>query len=349
MHKSSIDIELIQFLLACKQSAIIDQLEANITPYLEQLQNYQKLPPKTFHYRQTPPSSFTPTEPHLISPSSEATRLGKEAIKNQKVHAICLAGGVGSRLNFKRPKALFPIREGVTLLDYFISKLPPGLTFTMMCSSMGVELINEALPSHFPKPLIQSNLPYLNQKFKWILTPNGILEGPSGNGSLLNLLETTHYLKELKEAGVESLIIFPIDNPLITPYDPQLIGAHLLNNNEVTVKGFQKGPQDLKVGSFAQNGDQTVIIDYHHPLPNKLKYGNTNHFCLSIEWLENHLTSLPIHWVPKTAQGVQVFKGERFITDLLSKANKASIFPSERAQCFHPLKSQDDLKSLILN
>ena len=337
---------LIQFLRSIHQEQLIRELDQH--PSLSaQLANYRQRPTQELLYHPLATYQTTFEPPHtLYPPTANAQKCGEQALMMNQVHAICLAAGTGSRLNFSKPKALFPILKDETLLDIQLNSLKDDQTISYLCSQMGSSAIQDKLPSHFPPVLTQTSLPYFNEKKEWIVENNQILEGPDGNGSLLLALKESNTLELLQAQGVEHIIPLPIDNPLLTPYDPYLIGNHILHGAQITIKCFKRETSDQKVGAIGLSDNKTCIVDYHHLKDERLNYANTNHIVIRIDWLMQHLKALPIHWVPKTIHCGKIYKGERFITDLIQDADKVALHVEKKEECFAPLKTQDDVTHL---
>jgi UDP-N-acetylglucosamine pyrophosphorylase len=271
------------------------------------------------------------------NPTTISARLGP----TDQVASIILAGGEGSRLGFNLPKALLPIPfrgETKRLIDIFLDKTPKGKKLTLLTSKSGYPILKKEKVDC----LVQENLPYLTENFEWKLREDDghLMQGPDGNGGLLRALFQSGYLEKLKKAGILYIEILPIDNPLLTPYDPLLIGAHIHSGSEITAKAFKREDPNEKVGVFALSQGKTTIIDYTKEAHTEaLLWANINHMVLNISFLEK-VHSLPIHWVKKG----NFYKGEQFITDLLSLASCVSIIAVERKSSFTPIKTISDIK-----
>ncbi|MDN3504586.1 MAG: UTP--glucose-1-phosphate uridylyltransferase [Rhabdochlamydiaceae bacterium] len=342
---------IISFLKATSHEELIPQVRKLNSNKLQNLINqifqFQKRPLHHFKY------CLPPLTPSSINPPSSLFRegdplIGNEAIKNGKVHAIILAGGSGSRLKFDKPKALFPLFQDKTLLQLLEEQVPSHLDLTILATQEGAKQINRS------DMIIQSELPYLTHDYKWKLNHDGtLLCGPDGNGALLHILKDSGKIELWKKQGIETVIILNVDNPLLPPYDPHLLGVHLSNRFELTVKGYAKDESDKKVGSFATYQDKLHIIDYNDSdIVNSLKYGNTNHMCLSIDFLERICSkvNLPFHWVNKTThfngEDLPIFKGEQFITDIAPLAKSSGILICDKKSSFSPVKSQEGIDQI---
>ncbi|MCF7852584.1 MAG: UTP--glucose-1-phosphate uridylyltransferase [Simkaniaceae bacterium] len=365
-----------QFLKSVDQNHLIplisEMTDAEISPLFDQINEWKKRPLSDFIYQSPPslPSHLTSSLYKTLEGDANDIKRGKQALNDQSVHCIVLAGGEASRLNSNTPKALYPLFPGKTLLSLFIEKLSHSQTFTLLTSPAGSLPIKKTLPSSFPPPLIQSTLPFLDLNRHWILSSKGtIIDGPDGNGGLLTTLKKTGYLNALKQQGISTIVIMPIDNPLIDPYDPNLIGIHINRKNDLTLRCYEKSTNERGVGIIGMDDRGRVhIVDYtdlnpENPDYSNLKYANMNHMCLSIdrliEMVEENL--LPFHWVkkticrekhpevipiglnPDTSGHFSIYKGERFITDICPYADRVSLMISPKESSFAPLKREDDL------
>lgn len=348
--------KIIEFLKKTNHNEIICQINKLTTNQADHLladiSSFSNYPLTDF--RHCLPSSPTPPfkNPKLLLPSKEAISLGKRALLNGEVQTIILAGGDGSRLKFDKPKALFPLpyKGGQKrLIDFLLEKIPLPQTPLLLVSKRGYPFLKEALKGQNVSFVIQNNLPFLTLDFEWLLKEDGhLLQGPSGNGGLLEVIN----LKALKAKGVRYIEIMPVDNPLISPCDPLLIGSHIETKSEITAKCFETKDLNEKVGRFAKKGDKTCIIDYTtHEEVEGLKFANINHMVFSLDFLERINQPLPIHWVKKEVlfqnQPITIYKGERFITDLIEYATPVSLVLTKKETSFCPVKSLEDINGLL--
>ena len=88
-----------------------------------------------------------------------------------------------------------------------------------------------------------------------------ILGSPNGNGAIFAALKDSGAIDDMKKRGVLYLDVHPIDNALVRPADPFMVGCMLYEGGDVAIKVIRKNPKE-KIGTIAKRGDKTVVIEY---------------------------------------------------------------------------------------
>lgn len=307
--------------------------------------------------------------------------LGKKIIAEGKIGTLVMAGGQGTRLRFNGPKGLFPVspvkhktlfqliaektraasqQAGISLPIAFMTSPLNHLTTLQYFEANGNFGLNSEQISLFPQGMLpmmddEGNL-FLEEKDK-------IIQGPDGNGSSLY-----HFVKEglwdkWHAKGIRYMNFILIDNPLADPFDAELIGFHVRNQCEVTVKCCLRENAAEKVGVLVQQDHRVRVVEYNEmPLEERfsvLSNGQLKHacanlslFCFSMEQVKAFADSheeMPFHSAHKLVEHNKEKKGwkfEKFIFDVLplSRAVKALLYPREL--CFAPLKNAEGADSL---
>lgn len=188
---------------------------------------------------------------------------------------------------------------------------------------------------------------------------------PDGHGGTIAALAKTGAIDHMKRRGIESLFYLQVDNPLVPIGDAELIGYHLGTNSELTsVAVAKQEPQD-KLGNFVMVDGKLCVIEYSDfPIEvaaekepdGGLRFwaGSIAVHVFSVPFLERMLSqkdALPFHIANKKVphldeSGEQVeptennaLKFERFIFDLLPKADRPIVVEYAEEAIFAPLKN----------
>lgn len=251
------------------------------------------------------------------------------------IATVLLAGGDGSRLGSKLPKGLVPFHNGETLFSLWIKKVQrytkPFYAVIMVSSSSESQIKNYFSTAPFSvKILVQPNLPLLREG------KESDLQAPSGNGEIYALLSREGLLEEWKKAGVTSIIINPIDNPLADPFDQEIIDQLNKCNYDLVVRGFPLRGE--KAGRIHSCKEGIKIVEYIYEKSGQ-GVGYSGIFGASLSFFENATNvKLPLHHVIKNG----FTKQERFIFDAFHVSKKHFVIIEESKKFFCPIKTKED-------
>lgn len=206
---------------------------------------------------------------------------GLKAIREGKVGAILLAGGMGTRLGFDQPKGTFDI--GKTRHLYIFECLINNLLevcdmagcfvpLYIMTSEKNHKATYEFFEEHnyFGYPaedvhfFMQDMAPAVDYNGKLLLEEKGRLAtSPNGNGGWFSSLHKSGLLDDIHARGVEWLNIFAVDNVLQKIADPAFIGATLLSGKESGSKVVRKVAPEERVGVMCQEDGKPSIVEYY--------------------------------------------------------------------------------------
>lgn len=207
--------------------------------------------------------------------------LGLSAIKKQKVGAVLLAGGMGTRLGSDEPKGVYNI--GLTkdlyifeclinnLLDV-VKKADAWVPLFIMTSDKNHERTTEFFKEHdffgYRKDMVwffkQEMAPAVDFEGKVFLeTKSKISTSPNGNGGWFVSLARNGLVDKIHEIGIEWLNIFAVDNVLQKIADPVFIGASIDGAVEVGAKVVRKAAPDEKVGVMCLEDGRPSIVEYY--------------------------------------------------------------------------------------
>lgn len=259
--------------------------------------------------------------------------------------AILLAGGQGTRLGYQGPKGLFPI-GGKTLFKWICDKVPKHLPLAVMTSPINHEETvsyfrdngNFGLDVHFFQ---QEMGPVLDEEKR----PIDLLS-PNGNGSVFRSFVKSGLADLFAKRGIDLVTVNYIDNPLCNPFDPGLIATARLQNADIAVQCIERMSSDRSMGVLVENGDQIQIVEYTDLDPRKeYKYAYSGQLAFTLPFFSQMgEVKLPIHWVRKTMDGLQVWKGEEFIFDVFPHAKKVKSLCVSRETHYAPIKGPESIE-----
>ena len=265
----------------------------------------------------------------ISSRKGDYSEAGVKAIKEGKVGAVLLAGGMGTRLGSNDPKGMYNI--GLTKPLYIFECLINNLTdvvketdtyiyLYVMTSDLNYESTTEFFKEHDYFGYPADHILFFKQEMAPCCDYNGniLLEkkykvavSPNGNGGWFLSMMKAGILKHVHEHGIELLNVFSVDNVLQRICDPVFIGATLLEGQTVGAKVVRKNDPDEKVGVMCLEDGRPSIIEYYD-LTDKLRdqvndkgervynFGVILNYLFHVDELEKIVNeSLPYHVVEK--------------------------------------------------
>ncbi len=311
-----------------------------------------------------------------------AHRSGHEAYSAGKMGIVLVAGGQGTRLGFPHPKGMFPIGpvSNRTLFEIHADRILAAnrkygveIPLYLMTSPATHDETVAFLDTHEQLGLphirvfCQGTMPAVDAETgRVLLAEKGrLFESPDGHGGTLAALDRNGCLKDMQARGVERLIYFQIDNPMVNIDDPEFVGYHILSGSEMTSRVVAKQDPKEKVGVVVSVDGVLQIIEYSD-LPDEhaerrnadgslaIWAGSIAVHIFDVEFLERAKTSakaLPFHRANKKVPFVDsdgfvvqpaepnAIKFERFIFDLLPSAKNGLVVEVDEATAFAPLKN----------
>ena len=306
---------------------------------------------------------------------------GIEAIKYNKFAVVTMAGGQGTRLGHKGPKGTFifdtetnkSIFEALcdTIKDAW-RKYDTVIPWYIMTSRENNDATVAFFEEHnyfgYPKEAIrffkQGELPMVSLTGKILLEENGMVKkAANGHGGTLQSMEKNHIIDEMKQNGIEWVFINGVDNVLVKPVDPLLIGMSIHNKVLGAVKSIAKTDPKEKVGVFCRKNKKVGVIEYteiSEEMANlrdddrSLVYGDANAIfhLYNIKGLEKvSEMKLPYHTAVKKAkyldengkliEGTEpnAYKFEMFIFDSYELFDDVVVLRVKREEEFAPIKN----------
>lgn len=228
---------------------------------------------------------FAPLEAVEISEiaarESEFREIGLKAIKEQKVGAVLLAGGQGTRLGLDRPKGTLNI--GVNRELYLFEQLIKNLMevtdeagayvpFYIMTSNINHEDTVKFFEEHayfgYPKEYVQ----FFTQEMEpacdyegrvYMESSTEVAMSPNGNGGWFGSMVKAGLLADIKGRGIEWINVFAVDNCLQRIADPLFIGATIAYGCVSGAKVVRKCAPDERVGVLCTEDGRPSIAEYY--------------------------------------------------------------------------------------
>ena len=256
-------------------------------------------------------------------------KVGVEAIKEGKVAALLLAGGMGTRLGSDKPKGMYNIGEtkDVFIFEMLIRNLMDvvdevgvWVPLYIMTSEKNDKDTREFFEE---KDYFGYNKDYV-KFFKQEMAPACSFDGkiflerkdristsPNGNGGWFISFAKAGLLDEAKAKGIEYINIFAVDNVCQRMVDPLFVGAMLDGGYVSASKVVSKAAPEEKVGVLCLEDGKPSIVEYYE-LTEEMRYetledgslaykdGVILNYLFKVEDLENNMNNnLSTHVVKK--------------------------------------------------
>lgn len=276
---------------------------------------------------------FEPFDHFAYSGNVDHALKGQQLIKQGRLGCLLLAGGQGTRLQYRGPKGTYPISviKHKSLFQLCAEKVKAAsrkagypLKLAIMTAPENDKETRNFFQNHACFGLdssqvsffIQETLPLLDIRGHLFLqAPDQIAEGSNGNGSSLIRFAQSGILNQWMQQGIEYVHVILIDNPLADPFDEELLGFHYAQKAEVTLKCTEKILPEEKVGLLVKQDEYCRVIEYSEMstqekearrLDGHLKYrcANLSLFCFSLAFIQhivNTQYSIPLHKAWKAA------------------------------------------------
>ncbi len=206
---------------------------------------------------------------------------GLRAIKDGKVAAVLLAGGMGTRLGSDNPKGMYDI--GITKSVYIFQRLVENLLEVVAASESYIHLLvmtseknNTATvdffkennyfgyPAGYVHFFVQEMAPATDRNGRvYMESESRIATSPNGNGGWYISLKRAGLDKLLAAENVEWFNVFAVDNVLQKIADPCFIGATIEQNCVCGSKVIRKADRDEKVGVLCLEDNHPSIVEYY--------------------------------------------------------------------------------------
>lgn len=207
--------------------------------------------------------------------------LGLKAIRQGKVGAVLLAGGMGTRLGSDEPKGMYDI--GLTKHVYIFERIISNLMEVVKRASVWIHLfIMTSDKTHKATvDFLEANdyfgyeagyIHFFRQEMSPASDYNGrvymeardrISNSPNGNGGWFSSMVNGGILEIVKNKGIEWMNVFAVDNVLQRIADPCFIGATIAKKCCSGAKVVKKNAPDEKVGVICLEDGRPSIVEYY--------------------------------------------------------------------------------------
>lgn len=313
----------------------------------------------------------------------EYEKLGKDIIKSGKLAVVTMAGGQGTRLGHTGPKGTFDLglESHKSIFEILCDTLKSenerygvSVPWYIMTSDENNSETVEFFEKHnyfgYNKGDIffftQSKLPMVDTNGKCLIDEKGnIKEAADGHGGIFKSILKSGALYDMQSRGIEWVFIGGVDNVLVKPVDPVLIGLSIKDNVDAAGKSIIKANPHEKVGIFCKRDGRPSVIEYseisdelaEERLENgELKYAESHILCnlFSLNAI-NKIASidLPYHVAFKKAKYIDcdgnlivsekpnAYKFESFIFDAFEKLDDLVVLRVKRENEFAPVKNAE--------
>lgn len=326
--------------------------------------------------------------PEIEKKREEYTGIGLEAIKAGKVGAVLLAGGMGTRLGSDAPKGVYNI--GLTKDVFIFQRLIENLMDVVKQAGAWIPLYimtsdknHDATVSFFEEKnyfgynadyvtfFMQDMAPACDYEGKvYLEAKNKMSTSPNGNGGWFLSMMKWGVTEKIRQAGVEWLNVFAVDNVLQRIADPCFVGATISTDSAVGAKVVAKNAPDEKVGAMCLEDGRPSIVEYYDMTPELMAAKNAQggpayHFGVILNYLfrvkdleEIVARKLPLHIVEKKIpyldeQGKLVkpeepngYKFEQLVLDMIHELDSCLPFEVVRNKEFAPIKNKTGIDSV---
>ena len=321
--------------------------------------------------------------------SDEFRRIGLDAIRAGKVGAVLLAGGMGTRLGSDNPKGMYNI--GITKEVYIFQRIIENLLDVVNEAESWIHLFimtseknNEATVNFLREKkffgyneeyvtfFTQEMAPAVDYNGKIFLeTKSRMATSPNGNGSWFSSMLRCDVVKIAKEAGIEWLNTFAVDNVLQRIADPVFVGATINSGCTVGAKVVKKNAPDERVGVICLKDNHPSIVEYYELTDELMNAKNEkgepayyfgvilNYLFRLDELISIAKDKMPLHIVEKKisyyddALGKTVkpekpngYKFETLVLDMIQLSESCLPFEVVREKEFAPIKNPTGIDSV---
>ncbi len=366
-----------------EKEALLEQIMGTDLAMLAQCLHKEELNPR---------GEITPIEVMKLSRIEERreefVQAGLDAIRAGKIGAVMLAGGMGTRLGADVPKGTYNIgltkevyifqRQVENLLDV-VHQAEAWIPLYVMTSDKNHEVTkaffeekkyfgyNPDYVTFFMQDMAPASdyngRVYMEEKYKMSTSPNG------NAGWFLSMIKWG-VADQVKEAGIEWLNVFAVDNVLQRIADPCFLGATIVTGSASGAKVVKKNAPDERVGAICLEDGRPSIVEYYDMTQELMEavdeqgepaydYGVIlNYLFRQKDLWEIAAGRLPLHIVEKKIpyldeQGRHVkpeepngYKFEQLALDLVHEMDSCLPYEVVRNREFAPIKNETGIDSV---
>ena len=309
---------------------------------------------------------------------------GEKAIKEGKVAALLLAGGMGTRLGSDDPKGMYNVGKTHDLFIFEcliknILDVSDNITLFIMTSDKNHDKTVAFLKEKNYFGYNSDNIFFFKQEMAAATDFNGkvyleekgkMATSPNGNGGAYSSLIRADLHKVLEERGIEWINMFAVDNVLQRICDPVFVGAVLEEGFMGGAKVIKKADPDEKVGVMCLEDGHPSIVEYYE-LTEAMRdakdangeylyyYGVILNYLFSVKELDRvRDLAMPLHVVDKKIPYIDEngnlvspeepngHKFETLILDMIKMTENSLPYEVVRNKEFAPIKNKTGVDSV---
>lgn len=326
--------------------------------------------------------------PEIEAKKEEYTKIGLDAIRAGKVGAVLLAGGMGTRLGSDTPKGVYNI--GLTKEVYIFQRLIENLLDVVHQAQAWIPLYvmtsdknHETTVAFFKEKeyfgyqadyvtfFMQDMAPASDYDGKvYMEAKHKISTSPNGSGGWFLSMMKWGVADKAREAGVEWLNVFAVDNVLQRIADPCFVGATIATNSAVGAKVVRKNAPDERVGAMCMEDGRPSIVEYYDMTEELMAAKDENgepaydfgvilNYLFRVKDLQEIVDrKLPLHIVEKKVpylneKGELVkpdapngYKFEQLVLDMIHELDSCLPYEVVRNREFAPVKNRTGIDSV---
>ena len=311
----------------------------------------------------------------------EYESIGAQEIRAGKLAVVTMAGGQGTRLGHSGPKGTYDLglESHKSIFEILTDTLReekekygvdiPWYIMTSDENNAETEKFFKdnnyfGYPSKSIQFFKQGKLPMLSKQGKILIDEKGhIKQAADGHGGVFHSLLKGGMIEDMKEKNIEWIFIGGVDNVLVKPVDPILIGLSIKKKVLIAGKSIAKANPQEKVGVFCKRNGKPSVIEYSEITPEmseeldqngELRYGESHMLCnlfniKAIEKISNQY--LPYHVAVKkakytdgsgkivTPEEPNAYKFEAFLFDAFENIDDMIVMRVKREEEFAPVKN----------
>ncbi|MBR3325553.1 MAG: UDPGP type 1 family protein [Clostridia bacterium] len=369
-----------------KRQELLDDILTVDFKQVNKLYDISKQPP-AFKNSVIEPISYVDKSKLSKTEYEDYENIGIKEIKDGKLAVVTMAGGQGTRLGHSGPKGTFDLGLDThksifeILTDTLIEarkEYGVDIPWYIMTSEENNDETQKFFKDHnffgYPKDCItffkQGKLPMLSTDGKLLVNEDGRLkEAADGHGGIFKSLLNDGMIYDMKARNIEWAFIGGVDNVLVKPVDPILLGLSIKKNVLAAVKSIVKAHPHEKVGVFCKRDGKPSVIEYSEISKDmaeeldengELKYGESNTLCnlFSLKAIEKvSEVNLPYHiafkkasYIDKNGEIVKpsepnAYKFEAFLFDAFEILDDIAVLRVKREEEFAPVKNAEGADS----
>lgn len=300
-----------------------------------------------------------PLPPHGSATRKALSERGEQAIRDGRIAAVVLAGGMATRFGGV-VKAAVEVVRGKSFLDLKLADIRASAaraggrvpTYLMTSFATDAEVSRLARAAHSERAPVETFPQFVSLR----LSPDGSLFRDSrgevspyapGHGDLPAALRRAGVLAKLRAAGVTQIYMSNVDN-LAATLDPAILGAHLESGKAITVEVADKAKGDKGGAPARVDGTLQIVEGFRFPEDfdqDAIPVFNTNSFVIDRGALERDFA---LSWfaVTKEVEGKKVIQFERLVGELTAFLPCLALSVSREGPDgrFMPVKDPPDLE-----